>query len=286
MRGSRIALALALLCSVAALAGCGVKNTIDPVAAAATKTENAGGAKMAMTVSASLPTGQSFAIDANGVFDKGQGDITMDMSSVLGAAGLSGGNGTVEMRYLQENGDPVIYMNMPFLSQMIPGGAKWIRLDLEQAGKGLGVDLNQLMGQANQNPASVLDMLRASGSVTEVGSETVNGESTTHYQASIDLSRAVDKLGPQAQAMVQHLIDQGAPASIPVDVWVGDDGLVRKLTMDESLTAGGQTTDVKLSMTISDYGTPVNVTAPPSGETVDLTQLATQAAQSAKSSSG
>ena len=56
----------------------------------------------------------------------------------------------------------------------------------------------------------------------------------------------------------------------------------------ESMTVGGQSADMKLAMTISDYGTAVNVTAPPSDQVFDMTQLAAQAAQSAQgqSSSG
>ena len=271
-RWTALALVLALSGAAAVVAGCGVQKTIDPVAAAATKTENAGGAKLAMTVGVTAD-GKTFNATANGVFDKDQGDLTMDLSDALGAAGLQGADGSVELRYLEESGDPVMYLNMPFLSSRLPTGQSWIRLDLEQAGTSLGVDLNQLMGQAGQNPSDVLDMLRASGSVQEVGTETVNGDSTTHYEATIDLAKAAGRLGDRAQQLVQNLIAQGAPSSIPVDVWIGDDGLVRKLTLDESLSAQGHSADVKLDLELSDYGTAVNVTAPPADQTLDLTSL-------------
>ena len=101
----------------------------------------------------------------------------------------------------------------------------------------------------------------------------MNGESTTHYKATIDLSTPRTSSARDAQAMVQHLIDQGGPASIPVDVWIGDDGLVRKLTIDETPRASaGQTAASTWRSTLSDYGTAVNVTAPPSGDTLDLTR--------------
>jgi hypothetical protein len=280
MRARGIALGLALLGAVVALAGCGFQKTVDPVAGAATKTENAGGAKVAMTVGLDGPGGQSFSLAANGVFDQGEADLTMDVSSLLAAANLPSSDGSIEVRYLQESGDPVLYLNAPFVSTMLPGGKPWLRLDLQQAGKSLGLDLNQLMGQANQNPAQVLDLLRASGSVEKVGTETVNGDSTTHYKATIDLSTAAGKVGADAQAMVQHLIDQGAPSTIPVDVWIGDDGLVRRLTLDESVAKAGQAGAVHLTLNLSDYGTAVNVSAPPSGDTLDLTALAAQAASS------
>jgi hypothetical protein len=288
MRGRRLVLALSLACGAAALAGCGVARTVDPVAAAATKTANAGGVKVAMTLGVVGPGGQTFNVAANGAFDQDAADVTVDASSLLAAGNLPSTDGSIEVRYLEENGDAVLYINAPFLSSMLPigGGKSWFRLDLQQVGKGAGLDFNQLLGQANQNPAQVLDLLRASGSVEKVGTETVNGESTTHYKATIDLATAAGKLGPDAQAKVQGLIDQGAPSSIPVDVWIGDDGLVRKLTLDETVTHDGQAGGVHLTLNFSDYGTAVNVAAPPSGDTLDLTALATQFAQSAQSGSG
>lgn len=267
-----LACTLALSASAAVLAGCGVSRTLDPVAAAATKSENAGGEKVAMTVGVSAG-GKSFTIDANGVFDQGEGDLTMDLSSLLGSAGLSGSGGSAELRFLQENGDPVIYANVPFLSSEIPGGKSWIRLDLEQAGKAAGVDVNQLLGQAAQNPTDALDMLRESGSVTEVGTETLNGEQVTHYKATIDLQKAASKLGGRVQQAVQGMIARGAPSTLPVDVWIGADGLVRKVTLDESFSANGQSDDVNVSVVFSAYGTPVTVTAPPADQTLDLSGI-------------
>jgi hypothetical protein len=274
MVGRRIALALALLGSLVALAGCGFSKAVDPVASAATKTEDAGGAKMAMTFDIVAPGGKSFTFSANGVFDKDQGDMTMDLSSVLEAAGAPAGlGGQMEIRFLTENGDPVVYVNFPALAAMLPGGEAWIKINLEQAGKSLGVDLNQLMSQANQNPAQMLDMLRASGSVEKVGEETVNGESTTHYTASIDLAKAAEQLGSAGQAMVDDLIAKSGVKQVPVDVWIGDDGLVRRMTMDLSMAQSGQTAAAHVTIDISDYGTPVNVEAPPADQTTDLSAL-------------
>jgi hypothetical protein len=284
MRGKWTALvcALALSCSAAVVAGCGVAHTLDPVAAAATKSEKAGGEKVAMTVGVSAG-GKSFTIDANGTFDGNEGDLTMDLSSLLGAAGLSGSGGSAELRFLQENGDPVIYANVPFLSSRIPGGKSWIRLDLEQAGQAAGVDVNQLLGQAAQNPTDALDMLRESGSVTEVGTETLNGEQTTHYKATIDLQKAASKLGGRVQQAVQGMIARGAPSSLPVDVWIGDDGLVRKVTLDEGFSANGHSDDVNLTVVFSDYGTPVTVVAPPADQTLDLSGIIGALSQGAAS---
>jgi hypothetical protein len=283
MRRRWIGVALAVLGVSAALAVVGLRQGADPVASAATKSEAVGGAKVALTVGVDSPKG-TFSVSANGVVDQGQADITTDLSQLLAAAGLPAGSGSVELRYLQENGDPVVYVNAPALTSMIPGGKSWVRLDLEQAAKSAGVDLNQMLAQAAQNPADVLDMLRAAGSVKSLGTEAIDGAETTHYQATIDLAKAAGMVGSPAQQAVQHLIDHGGPSTIPVDVWIGDDGYVHKLTVDETLGMGSDTATVHLNLGLSGYGTTaVNVTAPPSDDTLDATGLVAMAAQNLQS---
>jgi hypothetical protein len=73
---------------------------------------------------------------------------------------------------------------------------------------------------------------------------------------------------------VQRLIDQGAPAKLPVDVWVGDDGLVRQLTMSYAVTKNGEAFDLSASFKLSDYGTDVTVSAPSGDQVFDLTGIA------------
>ena len=52
------------------------------------------------------------------------------------------------------------------------------------------------------------------------------------------------------------LIDSGRAPSVPVDVWIGDDGLVRKRVSIDDMTVAGQSARSKLTVDISDYGTP------------------------------
>ncbi|HWB23747.1 MAG TPA: LppX_LprAFG lipoprotein [Gaiellaceae bacterium] len=279
MSARQAASVLALLWLAVGLSACGVSRTIDPVAAAATKTEQAGGSKISMTVDVSSPAGQSYEVTANGAFDQQEGQMTMDMSNLLQSSGLPVGSGSgVEVRYLTENRDPVMYMDMPFLASKLPAGKDWLRLDLEKAGKSMGIDFSQLMGQSSQNPAQTLDMLRASGNITEVGPDTVNGEPTTEYTGSVDLAKAA-KLRGLPQSLVQKMEDTTGSSTIPVTVWVGSDGLVRQVVESIDTTSGGQTLTTKVTIDISDYGTDVSVSAPPSDEVLDLTDLASSALQ-------
>jgi hypothetical protein len=260
VRVTRILLAGALGASALVLAACGsVRQELDPVASAATKTAQSGGVKLTMSLDAS-GGGKSFSLVGNGVFDDQHGTMTMTVPSL--------GQATVD--YLTENGDAVVYLTMPSLSGQLPGGKKWIRLDVEKAAQAAGLSLSAGSPSALQNPADALKLLEQSGTFTTVGTETIDGVSTTHYHVTIDLQKAAAAAG--ASDAVKQLLQQGAPTDFPVDVWIDDSGYLRQVK--ESYSGAKASTDITLQL--SDYGTSVDVTAPPADEVFDATALASQ----------
>ena len=267
----RFAQACALLASVAALAGCGVSNQLDPVAAAATKSEQAGGFNVNFTLklSGSSMPGGSTVLTGSGAFDGAQGEMTIDMAGLLGQTGA---DGQLREIMLQEDGHLVMYMQVPFVASLLPGGKTWMRLDLQEAGKSLGVDLSKLLGQAGStNPAETLAMLKSNGDFAAVGPETIDGVSTTHYKGAVDLARAASSAS-LPDSYVERLRAMGAPTQVPVDAWIGDDGLLREV----DLSYGSDETAIDLTMKMSDYGRTVSVSAPPADEVFDATALATK----------
>ena len=111
--------------------------------------------------------------------------------------------------------------------------------------------------------------------------EEVRGVSTTHYRTSVDLTKYA-KLVPESQreqvsSMLDELVQQTGLREIPVDVWVGEDGLVRRLELTMTMTQPGstQTAAASMSYEMFDYGEPVHITLPLPSETVDVTALAT-----------
>jgi hypothetical protein len=160
-------------------------------------------------------------------------------------------------------------MSIPFLAGRLPDGKSWIRLDLQQAGSVLGLDVNKLLGQSGENPTQTLDMLRASGNVQKVGPDIVGGVAVTRYHAVVDLKKALALKGV-SEATAKRLIDAGAPTELPVDVWVGnDDGLVHQFRMSQAGQANGQSVTTLTTMTLNDWGTPVAVQAPPADQVYD-----------------
>jgi hypothetical protein len=275
----RALLIVAALAVTGALTACGVSSTVDPVAAAATKTENAGGYKLTMTTKMTA-AGVGFSITAQGVFDRDRGELEMNMNDLLKQSGAAAGtDATMKAIYLTEDGDPVMYMRLGFLAGQLPAGKAWMRIDLEKAGKGLGLDFNQLMGGAAQNPTSSLDLLRSSADFSEVGKETIDGVETTHYHGVVDLQK-LGKTSGLSSSAIQRLTQMGAPSQYPMDVWVDDAGLIRRFTSRYDQAFSGKVVTLEMTMDMSDYGTTVDVTAPPADEVFDATALATQGAQS------
>jgi hypothetical protein len=272
MRRLLLALALAALAAGLTACGAGVKNAVDPVAAAATKSQKAGGfsATMSVTVSAD---GRELTMTGFGLFGDGEGQMEFDMSDLLGQLGATGADSAIKAVYVTEGGDPVMYLKLGFLSAFMPSGKTWLRVDLAKAGKAAGIDFSQLLGGANQSPSDSLALLRSSGEFSEVGTETVDGVETTHYHGTIDLQKALAAKDVAAEAL-QRLLELGAPAQYPADVWIDKDDYVRQYKTSYDMTSGGKSMSVSMTMGMSDYGMPVEVSAPPADQVFDATELA------------
>jgi hypothetical protein len=265
----RRVLPVLLICALTPLAaGCGaandVKSAVDPVAQAATKTRSAGSVEVAMSGKASA-AGQEIPLRGEGVFDlKAQrGHFTM-ITSVPGQGGLE----------IEEIVDGlVLYMHSDALANGLPAGKRWLKLDLKQAAGKQGVDIAQLQSlSGGGDPTQFLTYLAKAGDVHKVGSEDVNGTPTTHYHATIDFDKRAGSAG-NAAGSLRQLEQASGLKKLPTDIWIDANQRVRRQTV---------AIDVKLPLPISfslqiDYkrfGVPVDVQAPPAGETVDYSAVA------------
>lgn len=111
----------------------------------------------------------------------------------------------------------------------MPGGATWVEGDasLLDAAESFGPD--GLLG--------TIYALRAAEDVEVGGSEDVEGVTTTRFTTSFTYSEAVDAAGPDRDAFAESFSLRGFDhAVIEVEVWIGDDGVIRRLTyaLDES----------------------------------------------------
>ena len=235
-----------------------------------TRSEDAGSANVTVTVTADDGSGTPVTVTANGAFDQTAADLTIDASGALANTNLPAGSGNIELRLLDQNGDPVVYAHSPALASIIPGGQSWVELDVAQAAKALGVDLGGSAATTTQNPTDVLGLLHQLGSVESLGPETINGVSTTGYRATIDLSQV------SANRRSRRADVRAAPArerSIHLDPDRCVDRRRRPRLPGRRSTRTTPNGSANVTVDLSNYGTPVTVEAPPASDTFDATGL-------------
>jgi hypothetical protein len=233
------------------------------VAEAGARTQAAESARIAFeaTISGGAANG---TISGEGEFAGRQGRMTMDMS------GLAGGQiaGRMEMIF----DELVFYMKFPAeMMQGIPGGKEWIKFDLSQLGEQGGVDFRQLMQLSGTDPSQSLDLLRAaSDDFREIGEEEVRAVPTTHYSGTIDLEKVAEQAPPGAREAYQQLLEASSQTKVPVDVWIDEDGLTRRVRYEQTMADGST---MNLTQEYYDFGVEVDVSPPPADEVLDITDL-------------
>jgi hypothetical protein len=261
----RLLPALLVLPVVAVLAaGCGSGGgtlSLDPVASAATKTQQAG--TYAFDFTANLQVlGQQLSLSGNGESDTTNGRMQMTMDFKGFPAAMTQNGSTAEFVLA----DKVMYLKMPFLSGMLPGGKQWLKVDLAQAARQAGMNLGSL-GQVD--PQQWLQQLLASSDTQKLGTDTVQGEQMTHYRSTVDPSKVASKLSPAQRAAVQKVMKQIGMSTIPVDVWVDGNGLLRQESISMTFGQALQGATMKMTFDMHDFGETVNVQVPPADQVFD-----------------
>ncbi len=270
LTGSLAAL-LATGALVLALAGSGCGSsaaTLDPVAQAAETTNHAAGFHMQFTGNVSAPgLFGPIALDGSGFFNPG----SHEGSLALSVSGIPGSSTGLTMHELFKS--TTAYVESPLFAGKLPGGARWMKLDLAKFGRTLGLDTQSLMS-GGANPSEFLEFLKGSaGSVTRVGAESVRGVPTTHYRANVDLDKVADALPSSQRAAVRQAISkltaQIGVHTVPLDVWVDSKHMARRIALSLSVHAQGQTVQVALSMDLFDFGPTPAVQVPAAAETYE-----------------
>jgi len=266
----RLVLALVVLAALAASACGGSEPTAeqlspDAVVLAASKTNETGSYNADVSGTMEI-AGQSIDMSGTGAFDaaKQRGQMSYSMN-------LNGVDVDMEMVFAY----PVIYMELPPESGQLPAGKKWIKMDLEKLGQEAGLNLDQMMGAGQTDPSQGLDFLRGVTGVQAVGEEEVRGVSTTHYKGVVDLA-TLGKEHPEMQSSIDQLVQQSGISRVPVEVWIDDDGFVRRMKQTLEGTGSGLPMNMTMTTDLFDFGTDVSVKEPPADEVVDFSELTGQ----------
>ncbi|MFI7675319.1 hypothetical protein [Actinophytocola sp. NPDC049390] len=202
--------------------------------------------------------------DAAGQELSGEGDMKMGAAEVAMSMDMTTPQGSISMVLV----DNVFYIKMPTGQELEPG-KPWLKIDPNDdnpMAKALGGMTEQM--SKNADPRATLEQFEKAGEITDSKEEELNGEQTMHYTVTVDVEKLAES---QEDPSMKSAMDQAIKAGLkdfPMDVWINSDDLpVRvKLDMPTPNPATGKTESVKMQIDYTDWGKPVDVTAPPAGE--------------------
>jgi hypothetical protein len=263
------------LAAVALLAGCG--SAKSPVAVAAAKSSKAPSMHVLTLLQEQVGQGSAVQLTMAGDFN----NVTQRSSLVINLGDLAQSFGdtgaSAQLFDGQEISDSsgsttAFYLDVPFYSQSIPAAKAWLMFDLATIGQREDAGLLEIAELNSTEPRGQLAVLEAgAGTFANLGQDDINGVLATHYQGKIDLQKALRKLADPAKAEIQNLLIHSNGTLVPYNVWVGPNGLVRRVEMQIAGNVGAEGLTLGLISDFSNYGKPVYVNLPPAGQVTDLT---------------
>jgi len=233
----------------------------------------------------------NFSMSMSGV--GGTGDITAsgsgqvdladnDATATINYAGVPALQGTAVSEVIV--GD-TLYVSVPQNSQVLPG-KNWVSQTLGTAGATMG-----LQGVPDTSDVSgILKMLASEGNtVADLGPSTIDGSSVQGYQVKVSpdfikQQLANSSLQPAEQQIAQSLVgDLGLSLDVYVD---STTDMLRRIDMSMSTSLAGQSVAVQVREDLTNFGTPVIITAPPADQVATMQQLEQAASQGAPGGSG
>ncbi|WP_329250585.1 LppX_LprAFG lipoprotein [Actinoallomurus sp. NBC_01490] len=183
---------------------------------------------------------------------------TLDSATVKGQS-LPGGERAILL------GD-AFYAKVPQQLSQFTGGKPWVKFSISQASKQAGVNLDSIVKRAN--PAEQTKIFTGSKDARRVGTESIDGVKTTHYEGTVTPEQ-VGQLDARAQQAFKQFYQRSGANKVTFDLWVGKDSLPRKLVTKVTTDKGNASS----TMIFSDYNKSFSVSAPPASEVTDGSQL-------------
>lgn len=171
---------------------------------------------------------------------------------------------------------PHAYVRLP-----ARGMDQWGRIDLNEVAAEPTVGVGGPAGLALRGSGVALGLLRdAVTDAVDSGEDEVDGVPTTRYEATVDLQAAAEAAGDGAGAAIGRFSEGRGSDELPLEVWVDDDDLVRRIVYRGELTRagaadvggrGGAGTEEErdadpvsgsVTVTYSDFGDDVDITLP------------------------
>ena len=224
---------------------------IEDLRAASAAAKSQGTATFEMTQSMMMGE-QSFAFTMSGHvdFDRQLGSIDLDLGDAGAALGIT--------RLQMVSSVNTIWLRVPDSRVAANGGRPWVSATLTPG------------AMSSNDPSAFLDQLSSvSGPPERIGEESVRDVATTRYRSTMSADTIAAAVPEEMRAQVQSGLTAAGITSVPIEVWVDDGGLPRRVETKISV----QGMDTVSRMEMFDYGKPVDISVPTAAETNAVSTL-------------
>jgi hypothetical protein len=160
------------------------------------------------------------------------------------------------------------YINNPQLQATT--GKPWLKIPLGELSGASGVNLQQMISQAQQmQPGQFIDQLEQSGDLHVVGTQVIRGIRTTHYAGTVPMTASLRQYSGAVRRQMSRVLSVAGIRSTEIDIWLDGKGLMRRAHS----SARGEKMSLSIEMDMLAYGVHVDVTPPPAADTVDISTL-------------
>ena len=231
----------------------------NPVAAAAERTVEVPGMRIAMTETMDTEAGAPVTIVGRGTYN-GETNLAEVAFETSGPQGQ-------QLSFTAILSEDAWFFRYPEFASRMPEGKQWLKLEGFPGQK-------DMSAPGSGSPDESLQMLRSTGSVRRLGRANVGGSQTTRYRVA--LSAAAIERGLRAEGKDELASQVGAAQIVgPVraEVFVTKAGLLRRMRLTVAVLAGGRAVTTTVREDFSDFGIKPRIAVPPDSEVYDLSPL-------------
>ncbi|MEU9418695.1 LppX_LprAFG lipoprotein [Streptomyces sp. NPDC048272] len=189
---------------------------------------------------------------------------TVAMAMKMATPGATGGAESVEIRML----DGAMYMGTE---------GKWMKFDIKAMDPETAKQMENLgqASQSGQNPSDQADALLKAQDLKSLGDETIDGVKTRHFVGTVPLEKmraslatATPEEKERQEKSLKALEGEGIK-SLTLDMWIDEQDHTKQVRTRGTATKGPMDMTIKFL----DYNKPVEITAPPADQVMDLGQM-------------
>jgi hypothetical protein len=157
----------------------------------------------------------------------------------------------------------VMYLKIGSLAKAL--GKSWIEIPLSELSNGKTSFGQLVQNLTNSDPLKETSLFTAAKNARVVGTQTIDGVSTTHYAGSYAPSQALANLPAKLRAELAPAM-KAVQGKVTFNLWIDGQHQVRKVTETEQVD--GQT--ITSTFVVTAINQPVHVTTPPPSQVAHL----------------